>query len=79
MEHEVELLSREFVSIKKELRKILSSYSVSRAEEIEMKMKKGELREHPAYEDYLSALQLEMDLEELRALLREKYSQLIGE
>jgi len=77
LEHEVELLTREFVSNRKELRKLLSAYGVRRAEEIEVKMKKGELKEHPTYEDYLSALQLDMNLEELRRLLREKYSQLI--
>lgn len=76
--HEVELLTREFVSNKKELRKVLSAYGVTRADEIEVRMRKGELKEHPAYEDYLSALQLEMNLEEIRELLREKYSQLIG-
>jgi len=78
LEHEVELLTREFVSYKKELRKVLSAYSATRAEEIEVKMKKGELGEHPAYEDYLSALQLEMNLEELRELLKDGYSRLIG-
>jgi len=78
LEHEVELLAREFVSNKKELRKVLSAYGATRAEEIEVKMKKGELEEHPAYEDYLSALQLEMNLEELRELLKDRYSRLIG-
>ena len=78
LEHEVELLTREFVTNKRELRKVLSAYGATRAQEIEAKMKKGELREHPTYEDYLSALQLETNLEELRELLREKYSQLIG-
>jgi predicted enzyme involved in methoxymalonyl-ACP biosynthesis len=77
LEHEVELLTREFVSNRKELRKVLSTYGVQKAKDIEVKMKKGELKEHPTYEDYLSALQLEMNLEELRQLLREKYSRLI--
>jgi len=78
LEHEVELLTREFVSNKKELWKVLSAYGATRAEEIEVKMKKGELGEHPAYEDYLSALQLEMNLEELKEFLRDKYSRLIA-
>jgi len=78
LEHEVELLTREFVSNKKELGKVLSAYGATRAEEIEVKMKKGELGEHPACEDYLSALQLEMNLEEVRELLKERYSRLIG-
>ena len=77
LEHEVELLTREFVSNRKELRKVLSAYGVQKANDIEVKMKKGEIKEHPAYEDYLSALQLEMNLKELRQLLREKYSRLI--
>jgi predicted enzyme involved in methoxymalonyl-ACP biosynthesis len=77
LEHEVELLTREFVSNRKELRKVLSAYGVQKAKDIEVKMKKGELKEHPTYEDYLSALQLEMNLKELRELLREKYSRLI--
>ena len=77
LEHEVELLTREFVSNRKELRKVLSAYGVQKAKDIEVKMKKGELKEHPTYEDYLSALQLEMNLKELGELLREKYSRLI--
>jgi len=79
LEHEVELLTREFVANKKELRKILSAYGVRRAEEIEDKMRKGEIGEHPAYEDYLSALQLEVNLKELTELVKERYSRLIGE
>ena len=78
LENEVELLTREFVSNKRELRKLLSAYGVKSAEEIEAKIGRGELREHPTYEDYLSALQLEMNLEDLRESLREKYSQLIA-
>jgi hypothetical protein len=77
LQHEVELLTGEFVSTKRELRKVLSAYGVKTAEEIEAKMKNGELKEHPTYEDYLSALQLELNLEELGRLLREKYSRLI--
>jgi predicted enzyme involved in methoxymalonyl-ACP biosynthesis len=78
LEHEVELLTREFVSNKRELRKLLLAYGVKSAGEIEAKIGKDELKEHPAYEDYLSALQLEMNLEDLREFLREKYSQLIA-
>jgi hypothetical protein len=77
LQFEVELLTGEFASTKRELRKALSAYGVKNAEEIEVKMKKGELKEHPTYEDYLSALQLEMNLGELTRLLREKYSQLM--
>ena len=77
LEHEVELLTREFVSNRKELRKVLSTYGVQKAKDIEVEMKKGELKEHPTYEEFLSALQLEMNLEELGQLLREKYSRLI--
>jgi hypothetical protein len=77
LQFEVELLTGEFASTKRELRNVLSAYGVKNAEEIEVKMKKGELKEHPTYEDYLSALQLEMNLGELTRLLREKYSQLM--
>lgn len=79
MEHEIEVVTREFVSTKRELQKLLSAYGVTRADEIETKMKAGDLEEHPTYEDYLSALQLEMNLDELRRLLTEKYSRLINQ
>ena len=75
LEYETEIVTSEFVSTKKELRKLLSAYGVIRADEIEMKA--GELAEHPTYEDHLSTLQLEMNLDDLRRLLTEKYSQLI--
>jgi len=49
--------------LKKKLEKILSRYGVKEPEEIERKIERGELPEHPAYEDFLSALALKNYLE----------------
>ncbi len=48
---------------RKKLEKILSKYGVKEPEEIERKIKRGELPEHPTYEDFLSALALKNYLE----------------
>jgi len=49
--------------LKKKLEKILSRYGVREPEEIERKIERGELPEHPTYEDFLSALTLKNYLE----------------
>lgn len=49
--------------LKKRLEKILSRYGVREPEEIERRIERGELPEHPTYEDFLSALTLKNYLE----------------
>lgn len=39
--------------------------------EIEREIVKGELKEHPAYEDFLSALALRRDIEEMKEKVKE--------
>jgi F0F1-type ATP synthase delta subunit len=60
------ILIKEIIDEKRELRKILSKYKVKEPEEIEEMIKKGEIPEHPSYEDFLSALALKKNIEEMR-------------
>ncbi len=54
------------------LRDIMDRYDVARIEEIETSIKGGKIPEHPSYEDYLSALTLKNEIDNLRSkLLRE--------
>lgn len=55
------------------LREILSKYGVGSTRELLSKIKKGELPEHPTYEDHLEARSYEL---EARELLREIQSRL---
>ena len=61
----------ELVKQKRELEKILSKYGVKDPEEIERLIEKGEIPEHPSYEDYLSALALKQNIEELKKAIEE--------
>jgi hypothetical protein len=54
---------QEISELKKKLEKILSKYGVKEPEEMERKIERGELPEHPTYEDFLSALALKNYLE----------------
>ncbi len=54
---------KEISEQKKKLEKILLKYGVKDLEEIEGKIERGELPEHPTYEDFLSALALKNYLE----------------
>lgn len=60
----------ELIEQRRKLKNILEKYGVSRAEEIEEKIIKGEIPEHPAYEDYLSALAYEKNISDLKAHTR---------
>ena len=59
---------------KKELEGILSKHKVKELEEIEKGIEEGKLPEHPSYEDFLSALALRSNIEEMKKLA----SDLIG-
>jgi hypothetical protein len=56
----------EMMEQKRKLEELLGKYGVDSPGEIEEKMKKGEVPEHPTYEDYLSALSLEDNISKLK-------------
>ncbi len=60
------IVIKEILEQKKELERILSKYSVKEPEEIEKKIERGEIPEHPTYEDFLSALALKNNIEEMK-------------
>ncbi|ADB58017.1 hypothetical protein [Archaeoglobus profundus] len=60
------ILMTELIKQKKELEKILSKYGVKEPEEIERKIERGEIPEHPSYEDFLSALAFKQNIAELK-------------
>jgi len=62
------LLSK--ISEQKELLgNILKKYDAISPEDIEKMIAQGEIGEHPAYEDYLSALSYEQNIKDLKILL----------
>jgi hypothetical protein len=63
------IITKEIIEQKKELKRILIKYGVKDPEEIEKKIEKGELPEHPAYEDFLSALALRNNIAEMKKLV----------
>ena len=63
------IITKEIVEQKKELKKILLKYGVKDPVDIEKKIERGELPEHPAYEDYLSAMALKNNIEEMKKLV----------
>ena len=65
------ILMNELLKQKKELERILSKYNVKDPDEIEKKIEKGEIPEHPCYEDYLSALALKQNIQELKKEIEE--------
>ncbi|NOZ76230.1 MAG: hypothetical protein GXO65_00820 [Euryarchaeota archaeon] len=56
----------EMMEQKRKLEELLGKYGVASPGEIEEKIKKGDVPEHPAYEDYLSALSLEDNISKLK-------------
>lgn len=68
------IIVKEIMDQKKELEGILSKHKVKEPEEIEKGIEEGKLPEHPSYEDFLSALALRSNIEEMKKLA----SDLIG-
>ncbi len=56
----------EMLEHKRKLEELLGKYGVDSPGEIEEKIKKGDVPEHPSYEDYLSALSLEDNISKLK-------------
>ena len=65
------VLMNELIKQKKELENILSKYGVKEPEEIEKMIEDGDIPEHPSYEDYLPALALKQNIEELKKTIEE--------
>ncbi len=56
---------------KESLKNILKKYNAKSPEDIEIMIEQGGMREHPAYEDYLSALSYEQNIKDLKNLLND--------
>ena len=67
----------EYFRLREMLDEILSSYNVKSSLEILKKVERGELPEHPTYEDYLEAKSLEEDLKLLKESLKKQFEELI--
>ncbi len=58
------------ISVEKDfLKTILEKYNAKNPEAIERMIEQDKIEEHPAYEDYLSALSYEQDIKDLKKLL----------
>ena len=51
---------------KESLQNILKKYNAKSPEDIEIMIEQDGIREHPAYEDYLSALSFEQNIKDLK-------------
>ena len=67
----------EYFRLRDLLNEILLSYNVKSSLEILKKIEKGELPEHPTYEDYLEAKSLEEDLKKLKETLKKQFEELL--
>ncbi len=65
------LLVKEIADQKRKLEAILVKYLVQDIREIEQKVKDGTIPEHPAYEDYLSALALQEAIDETKSVAKQ--------
>jgi len=78
LEIEVNALVRTILENRERRNEILSRYGVTKLEDIKAKIAKGELKAHPAFEDYLSALTYQIDMEDMLKALEEKLNELRG-
>ena len=75
-ELEIYLLAREIADLKTKIKATLKRYNVSNLDALEKKIEEGSITEHPTYEDYLSALTFQLNMEELSAILASKIREL---
>lgn len=54
---------------KESFKNILKKYNAKSPEDIEKMIEQGKVDEHPAYEDYLSALSYEQNIKDLKKML----------
>jgi len=76
LEVEFNALVHIVVRNRERLNEILSRYGVAKPEDIKAKIASGELKAHPAFEDYLSALAYQIDTEDMLKKLEEKMNEL---
>lgn len=69
VETETFLILSKISEEKEFLKNILQKYNAKNPEMIEKMIEQGEIEEHPAYEDYLSALSYEQNIRDLKKLL----------
>jgi len=78
LEIEVNALVHHILENRERLTEILSRYGVTKPVDIKTKIAKGELESHPAFEDYLSALAYQIDIDDMLKKLEEKLNELKG-
>jgi (p)ppGpp synthase/HD superfamily hydrolase len=76
LEVEFNALVHMVVSNRERLKEILNRYGVAKPEDIKARIASGELKAHPAFEDYLSALALQIDTEDMLKMLQKKINEL---
>ncbi len=69
VETETFLILSKISEEKESLGTILDKYKAKNPEDIEKMIEQGKIEEHPAYEDYLSALSYEQNIKDLKTLL----------
>ncbi len=69
VETETFLILSKISEQKEFLKNILYKYNAKNPEAIERMIEQGKIEEHPAYEDYLSALSYEQNIKDLKNLL----------
>ncbi len=69
VETETFLILSKISEEKEFLKTILEKYNAKNPEDIEKMIEQGKIEEHPAYEDYLSALSYEQNIKDLKKLL----------
>ena len=69
VETETFLILSKISEEKEFLKIILEKYNAKNPEAIERMIEQGKIEEHPAYEDYLSALSYEQNIKDLKKLL----------
>ncbi len=69
VETETFLILSKISEQKEFLKNILKKYNAKNPLAIEKMIEQGEIKEHPAYEDYLSALSYEQNIKDLKNLL----------
>ena len=76
LEVEFNALVHIIVRNRERLNEILNKYGVAKPENIKAKIASGELKAHPAFEDYLSALTYQIDTEDMLKKLQKKINEL---
>jgi len=76
LEVEFNALVHIVVRNRERLNEILNRYGAAKPEDIKAKIASGELKAHPAFEDYLSALAYQIDTKDMIKKLQNKINEL---